>query len=142
MKKRIYVHEKLLSNPLRGASNNALLGLIKPPAMRVVMTFYFYLSLKKHLKLHFRGFPSRHFNPHDLSCREDEKIGIRIPRLRLNNVRFVEMIGILALFLGEIHGNVSLFDQAFRVISIEGKEANANAGSGMKFILLYLKRLI
>ena len=44
LKKRINIYEKLLSNPLRGASNNALLGLIKPPAMRVVMTSEFDLT--------------------------------------------------------------------------------------------------
>ena len=36
---RVLIFEKLFGIPLRGASNNALLGLIKPPAMRVVMTF-------------------------------------------------------------------------------------------------------
>ena len=33
---RVFIFEKLFGIPLRGASNNALLGLIKPPAMRVV----------------------------------------------------------------------------------------------------------
>ncbi|GAB60811.1 hypothetical protein KSU1_A0044 [Candidatus Jettenia caeni] len=33
-----------LSNPLRDTGNNALIGLIKPPAMRVVLTLHSFIS--------------------------------------------------------------------------------------------------
>ena len=45
---RVFVFEKLFSIPLRGASNNALLGLIKPPAMRVVTDIHYLFNRIKY----------------------------------------------------------------------------------------------
>ena len=55
------------------------------------------------------------------------------------HIRLVESVGVFALFFGEIHCNVCIFEQTAYIVSINWIKTNANTDRGIEFVTFQQK---